>query len=583
MSFNRLPTAPTTIALQQADLDQINYRQSATPSQAQPDEFFNEMFMPSRLSLNSADHATLLPMAPGSPSPSEYQSILKSSSSSSSSGSSSTSGPSTASSATSTTHLGLLYADYLADTYSFTPTFEMDTQPDYPLRALGSASSDTSTIHSEKESFADSYFAAARRPDQRDSIDLDLANLSSMGHSNNHNSTMANIGLNNNSTIHSNHLNNHANIGAHAPGNNSTPLQQKRAGATNKSLISPCLTSATAAAAEEIAASTKRVRRRKNSISEKAAMINPDIRPPLNTIGSRKPLVLPELPPGKTKEDLDPEELAKYKHVHRLLRNRVAALASREKKRLYIEHLEERVATLEKEKSEAEAKLNDLNRYTSALEQHAAPESVYAAASTTSPDPMSLLASRGVVLPSSNSSIPPHARLPTIEEHSLFSPLTQQPTTIAQQQRQQQQSSQSLSIYEISCDDFERMTIAAGLIFVLLYLSVSVQQPSLASLNPAFFSPETVNLRNSNSLSSQIYKVLADPSISQSYIVPTMSSDANTVMSDVWLVSKAQVTDDIKEGTNLHVVAPLTVEGPLQLERIDMTVRGRSNFLLESI
>ncbi|KAK9461461.1 uncharacterized protein V1516DRAFT_375306 [Lipomyces oligophaga] len=128
--------------------------------------------------------------------------------------------------------------------------------------------------------------------------------------------------------------------------------------------ISPCLDRATAEAAIQIACSTKRVRRRKNSISEKATRINPDIRPPLNTIGSRKPLVLPELPEGKTKDDLEPEELAEYKHVHRLLRNRVAALASREKKRLYIEHLERENEKLSSQLRKEKQRICDLESLT---------------------------------------------------------------------------------------------------------------------------------------------------------------------------------------------------------------------------
>ncbi|KAK9466899.1 hypothetical protein V1512DRAFT_262606 [Lipomyces arxii] len=291
---------------------------------------------------------------------------------------------------------------------------------------------------------------------------------------------------------------------------------------------SPCLTSATAAAAEDIAASTKRVRRRKGSIAEKAAMINPDIRPPLHTIGSRKPLELPELPPGKTKDDLEPEDLAKYKHVHRLLRNRVAALASREKKRLYIDHLEKKVDQLE-------AELADLRRN--------------AAASTLS---VSEVWNK-------------HAEGQTYVA----------PTDIAFRP--------VLCSTELSQEDFDRLALASGLFFLLIYLTVSVKYPSFADLSPTVFAPQSLSLQSSSTLSSQIYKALATPP-DLSYI--HLPSDQHILFrppGQTWLVSRATVPPQVETGTMLHIIAPTEAANSMPLSPVDDGSGYTDGLVLEDI
>ncbi|KAK9375332.1 uncharacterized protein V1513DRAFT_378101 [Lipomyces chichibuensis] len=595
MAFNRLATGPSTISLQSSDIDSIfsPFRSSRPyPSKAasstsssspasityhlprsprsplveNPDPFFhNDLHDAAGIDMPaSSDSAYRTGPGVHPPQPSSLPRLqmdhdFKASTS-------------------------MLYGDYLAE-YGFGSSFELDsadtygsalTSPDYRLRSPGSAGSIQTAI--EKDSFVDSYFVAASKrfpttyhlpnsttsgdqpPRMSDRMDIDHLTSSAMAPSEVRNST---------------NLNNHqTSPGSVSPksalkeSKNTTNLaspsskrQQQQQQQTNRSLVSPCLTSATAAAAEEIAASTKRVRRRKNSISEKAAMINPDIRPPLNTIGSRKPLVLPELPPGKTKEDLDPEELAKYKHVHRLLRNRVAALASREKKRLYIEHLEDKVEKLEKEKEDLEKSHEEMKKYITTLEQSVGSESVFWARQECLVDGVSsdVIGNDGerptsikptaikIKKSSSDEMIADHM---SIHQTDLFDGVFMN-------------GRQDFSFAAcLTQQDFEQLALSAGLMFLLLYLTVAVKYPSFAdlTLRSQFLAPRSIALQNVSTLSHQIYKVLADDRQQQGYIHlnPEHSNEPGQHPSkEVWLVTKSEVVAEIQAGGILRIVAPV--------------------------
>ncbi|KAK7205879.1 hypothetical protein BZA70DRAFT_146856 [Myxozyma melibiosi] len=298
----------------------------------------------------------------------------------------------------------------------------------------------------------------------------------------------------------------------------SSTLQQQQSNVLNRS---PCLNTTTAAVAEEIAASTKRVRRRKNSISEKAAMINPDIRPPLHTIGSRKPLVLPELPPGKTKDDLAPEELANYKHVHRLLRNRIAALASREKKRMYIEHLESENEKLEEEKRYLDARVAELEKQVSMLESRARSD-------TAELNPQSLVKSDA--------------------------------NTDCQFLKQSPRVGHSCSA-RLSQDEFDKITIASGLLFVLLYMTSSMTYPSLLTIPSLLAPPFATTVQDESTLSAQIYKILNSPApaTSQGYIqlAPNGPNTTKRPHQRMMFVTRAGIPDTLREGSAMSIITPV--------------------------
>ncbi|KAK9380458.1 uncharacterized protein V2V93DRAFT_370724 [Kockiozyma suomiensis] len=291
----------------------------------------------------------------------------------------------------------------------------------------------------------------------------------------------------------------------------------------NASTCSPCLDSITAAAAEEIATSAKRVRRRKNSISEKASLINPDIRPPLNTIGSRKPLSLPELPPGKTKEDLGPEELANYKHVHRLLRNRIAALASREKKRMYIEHLESINKRLEEEKRALIKQIADLEK--------------------------------------SASSSGRKSRSDNLSRRELGNPGLNIKEEVSDSESQLYQQVQNLGYYAcISQEDFDMLFLSSGLLFFLLYFASSVTYPSLLNIPPLLVPPHATVVQDDSQLSAQIFKILCSSSTdsSQGFIQLGGSSAVSPKKNrpGVWFVTRLGIPDAVREGATLSIITP---------------------------
>ncbi|KAK9364801.1 hypothetical protein V1509DRAFT_667720 [Lipomyces kononenkoae] len=470
----------------------------------------------------------------------------------------------------------MLYGDYLAE-YAFGASFELDsadtycsalTPPDYSLRSPGSAGAGIQSAI-EKDSFVESYFAAAskkfpsyslsssnasvdQQPKMTDRMDIDQFPTSAMTLSGSTQETTSGSTGSRKSALKE--FKNRTNLASTTATNR--PQQQ-----SNRSLVSPCLTSATAAAAEEIAASTKRVRRRKNSISEKAAMINPDIRPPLNTIGSRKPLVLPELPPGKTKEDLDPEELAKYKHVHRLLRNRVAALASREKKRLYIEHLEDKVEKLEKDKEELEKAHEDMKKYISTLEQSVSSESVFWARQECLVDGVSsnVICNEG----ERPTSIKPTAikikKSSSDEMIADHMPMHQTVLFDGLFMSERQEFSYASCLTQ---QDFEQLALSAGITFLLLYLTVAVTYPSVAdlTLRSPFLAPKSHALPNLSALSRQIQKVLADDrrQFGYIYLKPEHSmTPGQRPSKEVWLVTKSEVLAEVQTGSTLRIIAPV--------------------------
>ncbi|KAJ8100397.1 hypothetical protein POJ06DRAFT_281472 [Lipomyces tetrasporus] len=602
MAFHRLPNGPSTISLQSADIESI-FSAFRSPH-SRPQHYPPPAVASSTSSSSSPASITYrLPRSPRSPAIDNpdplYNHDLHAAAGidmtpSSESAYRTTSGvhPAQPSSlprlqiATTIdqdfkTSTSMLYGDYLSE-YGFGSSFELDsaepyasalTSPDYRLRSsIGSATSSESAI--EKDSFVDSYFVAAskrlptaydlsssitsgdQQPRLSDRMDIDHLTSATM--------VLSESRTANNQTFSpataspkSAPLKASKTATSHAPSASSKKQPQQ----ASRSLVSPCLTSATAAAAEEIAASTKRVRRRKNSISEKAAMINPDIRPPLNTIGSRKPLVLPELPPGKTKEDLDPEELAKYKHVHRLLRNRVAALASREKKRLYIEHLEDKVEKLEKEKDELEKSNEDMKKYIGTLEQRASSESVFWARQECMVDGVSsdVIGKAG----ERPTSIKPTAikikKSSSDEKIAEYMSMHQTVLFDGVFMNGRQEFSYSACL---SQQDFEQLALSAGLMVLLLYLTVAVKYPSFAdlTLRSPYLAPRSIALHNVSSLSYQIYKILSDDKLQQGYIhlhAEHATEPGQHPSREVWLVTKAEVVAEVQEGGILRIVAPV--------------------------
>ncbi|KAK9240511.1 hypothetical protein V1525DRAFT_395209 [Lipomyces kononenkoae] len=599
MAFNRLATGPSTISLQSSDIDSvfstfrsssysrsqvypsagpsssssptsITYRPPGSPQVDNTDQFFHNDLHPTpgaemAAASSDSEYRTGTGAHPSQPSSLPRLHIL-------------TGGHDFKESTS------MLYGDYLAE-YAFGASFELDsaadtycsalTPPDYRLRSPGSDGGIQSAIEKDS-SFVDSYFAAAskryptyplpsstasvdQQPRMADRMDIDNFPPSAMALSGSPNPTnaaathQAPSGASGSPKSALKESKNTTNLLA------STTLSTNRQ--HNRSLVSPCLTSATAAAAEEIAASTKRVRRRKNSISEKAAMINPDIRPPLNTIGSRKPLVLPELPPGKTKEDLDPEELAKYKHVHRLLRNRVAALASREKKRLYIEHLEDKVEKLEKDKDELEKAREDMKKYISTLERSVSSESVFWARQECLVDG----ASSNVI---GNDGERPTSIKPTAikikkssSDEMIADHMSMHQTVLFDElfMNERQELSDAACITQ---QDFEQLALSAGITFLLLYLTVAVTDPSVAdlTLRSPFLAPKSHALQNLSALSRQIQKVLADDKrqLGYIYLKPEHSDTPGQHPSkDVWLVTKSEVLAEVQSGSILRIVAPV--------------------------
>ncbi|KAK9389559.1 hypothetical protein V1515DRAFT_630622 [Lipomyces mesembrius] len=599
MAFNRLATGPSTISLQSSDIDSI-FSPFRSSSHARP-QLYPSTAASSSSSSSPASITYRLPRSPrtplvDNPDPFFHNDLHASAGIDmpASSDSAYRAGPGVHPAQPSSlprlqiatmdqdfkATTSMLYGDYLAE-YGFGSSFELDsadtygsalTSPDYRLRSPGSAGSIQTAI--EKDSFVDSYFAAAskrfpttyympssttsgdQQPRMSDRMDIDHVTSSAMAPSETRNSTNVNNQTSPGSVSSESALKESKNTT-----NLASPSSKRQQQQANRSLVSPCLTSATAAAAEEIAASTKRVRRRKNSISEKAAMINPDIRPPLNTIGSRKPLVLPELPPGKTKEDLDPEELVKYKHVHRLLRNRVAALASREKKRLYIEHLEDKVEKLEKEKEELEKSHEEMKKYISTLEQSVTSESVFWARQECLVDGMSS----------------------DVIGNDRERPTSIKPTAIKiKKSSSDEMMADHMSIHQtdlfdgvfmngrqdfsfaacLTQQDFEQLALSAGLMFLLLYLTVAVKYPSFAdlTLRSQFFAPRSVALQNVSTLSHQIYKVLADDKQQQGYIHLNRehsNEPGQHPSKEVWLVTKSEVVAEIQAGGILRIVAPV--------------------------
>ncbi|KAK9328382.1 hypothetical protein V1520DRAFT_281581 [Lipomyces starkeyi] len=599
MAFNRLATGPSTISLQSSDIDSI-FSPFRSSSHSRP-QLYPSAAASSTSSSSPASITYRLPRSPRSPlvdnpDPFFHNDVHAAAGIDMppSSDSAYRTGPAVHPAQPSSlprlqiatmdhdfkASTSMLFGDYLAE-YGFGSSYELDsadtygsalTSPDYRLRSPGSAGSIQSAV--EKDSFVDSYFAAAskrfpttyhlpssttsgdQQPRMSDRMDIDHLTSSAMALSETRNSTNVNNQTSPGSVSPKSALKESKNTT-----NLASPSSKRQQQQANRSLVSPCLTSATAAAAEEIAASTKRVRRRKNSISEKAAMINPDIRPPLNTIGSRKPLVLPELPPGKTKEDLDPEELAKYKHVHRLLRNRVAALASREKKRLYIEHLEDKVEKLEKEKDELEKSHEEMKKYISTLEQSVGSESVFWARQECLVDGVSsdVIGNDGerptsikptaikIKKSSSDEMIADHM---SIHQTDLFDDVFMS-------------GRQDFSFAAcLTQQDFEQLALSAGLTFLLLYLTVAVKYPSFAdlTLRSQFLAPRSIALQNVSTLSHQIYKVLADDKQQQGYIHlnPEHSNEPGQHPSkEAWLVTKSEVVAEIQAGGILHIVAPV--------------------------
>ncbi|KAK9472582.1 uncharacterized protein V1510DRAFT_407180 [Dipodascopsis tothii] len=337
----------------------------------------------------------------------------------------------------------------------------------------------------------------------------------------------------------------------------------------------PCLTTATALAAEEIAMSSKRVRRHKNSISEKAAMLNREIRPPLNTIGSRKPLVLPELPPGKTKEDLDPEDLARYKHVHRLLRNRVAALASREKKKMYIEHLEEQNGMLEQEKRELEAKAEELKQYVEVLEKKLKDAESPARYMDNSrfvaqpvvvkqEDPKAVLAGRrfagGSVIRDRGSDPMLVDPLPVAAAAAAPGPAAELLAAVAGPLG----------------DQAERAPLAVGMLMLMLVVNLMVT--SERSYDAHVVSP------SAQKLASQILQGLRDPHHDETYIRPMAGAERM----GLWKVTKHKTPEEVSSGTVVRVIAPLdsAVPGPadatdVYVEEVEMVVNRRETIRLD--
>ncbi|KAK9320634.1 hypothetical protein V1517DRAFT_309648 [Lipomyces orientalis] len=606
MAFHRLPNGPSTISLQSADIESI-FSAFRSPH-SRPQHCPPAVASSTSSSSSPASITYRLPRSPRSPAIDNADPLFNHDlhsaagvdmAPSSDSAYRTTSGvhPAQPSSlprlqiATTIDHdfknsASMLYGDYLSE-YGFGSSFELDsaetyasalTSPDYRLRSsIGSATSSESAM--EKDSFVDSYFAAASKrlpaaydlssstasgeQQQRlaDRMDIDHLTSPTMALSESRNANNQNFAPAQGSPKY-------APLKASKTATNQAPSasskkqqQQQQQQQASRSLVSPCLTSATAAAAEEIAASTKRVRRRKNSISEKAAMINPDIRPPLNTIGSRKPLVLPELPPGKTKEDLDPEELAKYKHVHRLLRNRVAALASREKKRLYIEHLEDKVEKLEKEKDELEKSNEDMKKYIDTLEQRASSESVFWARQECMVDGVSsdVIGKDG----ERPTSIKPTAikikKSSSDEKIAEYMSMHQTVLFDGVFMNGRQEFSYSACL---SQQDFEQLALSAGLMFLLLYLTVAVKYPSFAdlTLRSPHLAPRSIALQSVSSLSYQIYKVLSDDKLQQGYIHlhPEHATEPGQHPSrEVWLVTKTEVVAEVQEGGILRIVAPV--------------------------
>ncbi|KAK9448045.1 uncharacterized protein V1518DRAFT_332230 [Limtongia smithiae] len=293
----------------------------------------------------------------------------------------------------------------------------------------------------------------------------------------------------------------------------------------DKRLLAPCLPPATAAAAFEIANSAKRVRRRKNSISEKMAHLDAEVRPALNTIGSRKPLALPDLPPGKTKDDLDPASLAEYKHVTRLLRNRVAALASREKKRMYMESLEVDKSNLLKQQEEANLKFAQLEKYALSLERMLG----HGAGRFTRPAEMNSIMSDPQKMVKREEQFGMFLR-PRVE-HTVTSKLTQ--------------------------SDFEKLFMASGIFAFLLYLSVSTKYPSYADIPPLMVPPHVAQLQNGSNLTGQIYRVLSEAprEPKQNSFFQVAASFGNPAGTPWWLVTHEGVPDALQVGSTLNLVA----------------------------